>query len=901
MGGGILGRDDELAAIRGFVRAAEGGLTALLIEGAAGIGKSTLWEAGVEEAEAAGMQTLVARPAEAEQELANAGLGDLLAGVVDDVLPLLASPRRRALEAALLLGAPTEAVDRRAVAVAVGDVLQLLAAEARVLVAVDDVQWLDPSTVHALAFALRRLSGGGISLLVARRTRAGSADECELTHDLKDVAKVTVGSLTVGALHSVLLERLGHPFPRQTLLHIHERTDGNPFFALELARVAGSDLDPRRPIPVPATVDELLRARVGKLPSPTRAALELASALGSATDDLLDRAGITAEVLKPALAAGLIARTDETIRFAHPMLASFLYGDIVDRRKVHARVARLIDDPIAQAQHLALAARGPSEEVAGRLDQAAGVAARRGASAAAAALAESAWRLTPTTKRDMKRRRLLAAARAHHVAGEWPRAVRLARSLLEEASGALRAQALLLLAELEPAESALVCLEEALAVASDSPALKAEIHCRLAWAARFGSGLDHARAARSLAEQLDDDDLRARADAVHAVLAWFLGRTDAPPVAAALPRTFVRAIGGDQLVQEGTQAVVNTLAPAPTRASIRQALADELDEWRERDEPRVAHARWGLAWLEFWAGRWEEAEAHAVAAHDVSIQYGLERPQDHLPLAVIAVHQGRLEVAREHSQRALGLAREQLGFHPPQHIAVVALAARWSGDGPGGLAGLERATNRAREFRWREPSVRWWTGDQVEALLEVGRRDEAASLLAEWDADAERVGRDWVRAHAQRCRALIVASDGDLAGAVALLEDAVSAHLVLDDPYGCARAELALGGVRRRTRSKRAARESIETSLRRFEELGARTWVAAARAELGRIGGRSRGEGLTAAEQRVAELVAEGKTNREVAAALFLGERTVASHLTHIYAKLGVRSRTQLARKVQTF
>jgi DNA-binding CsgD family transcriptional regulator len=372
-------------------------------------------------------------------------------------------------------------------------------------------------------------------------------------------------------------------------------------------------------------------------------------------------------------------------------------------------------------------------------------------------------------------------------------------------------------------------------------------------------------------------------------------------MAAALPRAFVQAIGGDQLVQEATQAVVNTLAPATTRAGIRQALVDEYEGSREHDEPRAAHARWGLAWLEFWAGRWEEAEAHAVAAHEVAIQYGLERPQDHLPLAVIAVHRGRLELAREHSERALALAFEQFGSHPPQHLAVVALAARWGGDGAGGLAGLERATQRARELGWREPSLRWWTGDQVEALLEVGRRDAAATLLAEWNTDAERVGRDWVRAHGRRCRALLVASDGDLAGAASLLEEAASLHLVLDDPYGSARAELALGAVRRRGRSKRAARESIEASLRRFEDLGARTWVAAARAELARIGGRSRGVGLTAAEQRVAELVAEGKTNREVAAVLFLGERTVASHLTHIYAKLGVRSRTQLARKVQTF
>jgi DNA-binding CsgD family transcriptional regulator len=131
-----------------------------------------------------------------------------------------------------------------------------------------------------------------------------------------------------------------------------------------------------------------------------------------------------------------------------------------------------------------------------------------------------------------------------------------------------------------------------------------------------------------------------------------------------------------------------------------------------------------------------------------------------------------------------------------------------------------------------------------------------------------------------------------------LLEDAVARHEEVDDLYGRSRALLALGVLRRRARQKRAAREAIAEALRGFEQLGAATWVGRARSELGSIGGRSREDGLTPAERRVADLVAEGRTNREVAAALFLGERTVASHLTHIYAKLGIRSRTELARRL---
>jgi DNA-binding CsgD family transcriptional regulator len=169
-------------------------------------------------------------------------------------------------------------------------------------------------------------------------------------------------------------------------------------------------------------------------------------------------------------------------------------------------------------------------------------------------------------------------------------------------------------------------------------------------------------------------------------------------------------------------------------------------------------------------------------------------------------------------------------------------------------------------------------------------------VLGEWEANAVRVGRTWVLAQVTRCRGLIAAACGEVERAQALLEQAVDELAAVADPFGRARALLALGIVRRRARQKRAAREAIEAAVAGFEEIGAAGWAERARTELGAIGGRTRSTGLSAAERRVAELVAEGRTNREVAAALVLGERTVETHLTHIYAKLGVRSRTELAR-----
>ena len=153
-------------------------------------------------------------------------------------------------------------------------------------------------------------------------------------------------------------------------------------------------------------------------------------------------------------------------------------------------------------------------------------------------------------------------------------------------------------------------------------------------------------------------------------------------------------------------------------------------------------------------------------------------------------------------------------------------------------------------------------------------------------------------AHVTRCRGLIAAARGDVEQALDLLARAVAEHDAAGDPFGRARGLLALGTARRRIRQKRPAREAIEAAVGDFDAIGASRWAAKARGELSSISGRRPADALTAAERRVATLVAEGKTNREVAVALFLGERTVASHLTHIYAKLGVRSRTELARRL---
>jgi DNA-binding CsgD family transcriptional regulator len=536
------------------------------------------------------------------------------------------------------------------------------------------------------------------------------------------------------------------------------------------------------------------------------------------------------------------------------------------------------------------------------LDGAAARAGERGATAAAADLAEQALGLTPAEASGDRHRRALAAARAHQAAGEWTRARSIITDVLAQPElGPLRAEALVLLAELESVDRAAELLEAALEEAASRPALRAVIHCQLARASRFRKGMqarDHARAALALADQLDDDGLRIRALTVQAVLGWIAGDPDAPGLAARA-HELATAVGDQRLMHEATLVVANTLTPSSKNDEARGLYEREYREWQDRSEPRSARALWALSWLEFWAGNWALAGEHASRAHEIEIQYGLEVPQGHLPIALIAVHRGDLDLAREHSELALALAEEQFGLHPPHHMAILGLVALGTGDRSAAVQWLSKADRQAAALGWAEPSVRWWSSDHVELLLELRRIDAAVDVVDAWEADAMRLGREWVLAHTTRCRGLVAAARGAVEEARPLLERAVAEHEAVGDPFGRARALLSLGTVRRRGRQKRSAREAIEAALAGFETVGAAGWAEKARAELGRIGGRGpRSSDLTPTELRLAELVAEGRSNKEIAAALFVTPKTVGTTLSRLYAKLGVHSRTELIRRL---
>jgi DNA-binding CsgD family transcriptional regulator len=904
--GSIVGREDELGALRAFLASRRAEPGAFVLEGDAGIGKSTLWRAAVEETSAQGTRVLSSRPAEAERGLAFAGLGDLLEPVLDHVLPSLPAPRRRALRIALLLEEAEGPVDPRALGVAVRHAIEVLAEDAPLVVAVDDVQWLDPSSAASLAFALRRLQAG-IGILLARRLGEG-AEASPLEHALAGVRveSLRLGPLSVGAIQVLLRDELDRVFARPTLLRIHEASGGNPFYALELASALGPDVDPTQPLPMPQTLEELVDARLAGLPAATREALVLASALGAAPVKLLRAAGVPDDALDPAVAARVAELQDGAVRFTHPLLSSVLYQGLAgsERRAAHGALADVVVDPLERARHLALATEQPDPAVAEALDEAAALALERGASATAAELAEHAVRLTPVGDLRAEHMRTIAAGRAHLAAGEVERARSLARALQDlDPGGDQRVDALLFRSEIELGRlgKRIALRRQALAEPTLQPELRQLLHQKLALETRFFEGRaaaeEHARAAWELAQSLGDDAVRAASLSVLALLRFIGGESDGRALSEEA-LSVARAAPDDPRFVDTAFGLAHILVWTAEIEESRELLAELERTWGERDERVSAQVSWFLTFVELHGGRLALAGHHAERAKELHGLYGRgedEDPHNYLPVAAVAAYRGDLDLARDLAEtgRALADAHEAL---LPGLAAVPGLAALWAGDASAAASHFDEADRTADAAGWTEPCLRWWSADQVEALLELGRLDEAAERLDGWEAEASRLGRARTIAHAQRGRGLVAAARGDVEVAERLLEESVRAHAAQGDPLGRARALLALGVARRRTRQKRAAREAIAEALAIFEECGAALFAERARAELGRIGGRTREEGLTPAEQRVAALVAEGRTNREVAAALVLGERTVETHLTRIYAKLGIRSRTELAR-----
>ena len=490
----IIGREEELAAVEAFLDGVEQGPCALVLSGEPGIGKTVLWEGGLEEARLR-YRVLICRGVEAEASLSFAGLSELLGDVLEEVGSSLVLPRRRALEVALLLAEPGETpLDPHAVGLAVLDVVRAVAERGPMVIALDDVQWLDPASAGAIQIALRRLREEPLGLFATLRLgpELGSPLELERSFPGERLERLTLGPLSVGALHRLLEERLGLELNRSELARVQEATAGNPFFALELGRElvrTNTRPAPGQALRVPDSLRELLGGRLARLPGETLDVLLLVAALARPNVDVVTAAhGDRDRVLRGLEAAvreGVVILDDSEIRFAHPLLASICYEEapIWKRRAVHRALAGVVSDIEEQARHLALAAEGPDVVVAAALEAAAEQAAARGAPAAAAELYELAVELMPADP-PLARQRRVRAADLYRLAGAGERAAVLLEHLLTEVpSGAERSDILFALALTRRGElSGLIELcSGALAEAANDDARSARILALRSW------------------------------------------------------------------------------------------------------------------------------------------------------------------------------------------------------------------------------------------------------------------------------------------------------------------------------------------------------------------------------------------------------------------------------------
>jgi DNA-binding CsgD family transcriptional regulator len=909
----LLGRAAECARIEKLVAQARDGASGVLVlRGESGIGKTALLDHA---AAAAGTATVLrVRGVESEVEVAFAGLHELLRPVLGE-LERLPGPQRAALEAALGL-APATAAERHLVGAATLGLLAALAEERPVVVLADDVQWLDGPSAAALTFAARRLLADAVAVLLAVREGEPSPIDGAALEEL------TLSGLAAEPARALLEAHAARRVAADTAGWLHEATGGNPLALVELAAEA-----PRlRPgpvgdhVPVGARIERAVGRRLDPLAAEARAALlaaavadgdELEPVLGAARDLGGSLAGLEA-----AEAAGLVSLAAGRIAFRHPLVRSTVLARAApaDRRTAHRAYAAALD-PVAgserRAWHVAAATLEADEAVAESLAAAAVGAGERGGHAAAAAAFEQAARLSPDPPR--KAARLRRAADAAWLAGDGPRAL----ALLDEAApiavgGAERAEAGHLrgrvLARRGPVPLAISILQEAAeAIAGEQPSKAAEMFAEAAYAALHAprAAADMERLARRAVELAPPDDPRARCLAATALGAAHVlgGQADASDwLAEAAALIDVTPELREDVRLAALLGVPPTFLRAD-RASYRP-LVRAVALARERGAVGVLpFALFYLGMGALASPRWAEAAAHFEEGLRLAGETGLR-----VDAVTTLVGLARLEARRGdpaaigHAHTALGLARE---FGMP-FFEAVALHAQgdvaWArADLAGAVAAFEAKSHVLAQHGLRDPDLSP-APELVEALVRLGRMDEARALAVRVTAEAEVKGRPWARARARRVDGLVCEED-----AVALehYASALALHGQEEDVFERARTELCVGERLRRGGRRADARPPLRAALAAFDALGAAPWADHASAELEATGETARRrdassiDQLTPQELRIALMLAEGTTTRQAAAALYLSPKTVEYHLRHVYLKLGVNSRTALTQALR--
>jgi DNA-binding CsgD family transcriptional regulator len=904
----MVSRPLEIRAVSEFLQSAAHQPAGLVIEGEPGIGKTTLWLSGVEQARDSGFRVFTARVGQAESMLAYAAVADLLRGVDATVFAELPDVQRLAVDWVLLrAGRNDHPTDQRVVAAAFVAVFDHLAAHSPVVLAVDDVQWLDQSSRDVLAFAARRFHGPVGLLLTERSDTDGASTASWLRLSTSDdIERLRVGPLSLGGLHVLISGRLGRSFPRPTMVRIAEISGGNPFFALELARAVevGSSNAHNG---LPDSLSELMRLRIGRLDSDARKLLLAAASAAEPTVELLSAVTDTPiESLGEAEAKGIVTIDGDLVRFTHPLLAQSVYTDAsrAERRVIHRSLAKAVTQPELKARHMALASSRANPETLEALDAAAGAARARGAPAAAAELTDLALGLGG----DTPVRRIHAAAH-HWQAGNLERA----RTMLEPTvdllpPGSRRATALNLLAAMRIHDnsflSAVDLLKRALIDAEGNEALRVHTILMLSFAqlntGEFDESLRNAEQAVAQADTLGIAALTSQALAVSAMVRCMCGLgVDEPSLQRALeledphddaPIAF-RASANNALMLAYTGRLDDAHA---AMHAVRQHC---VERGAEADMMFVSVFS---TLIHIWRGDFAGAALVAEETTERAQQLG----GDHMQViattlqAVVATFTGQEVDARDAAHAALDLAKRcgspRLADWSSISLGLLEVSL---GKYEDALAVLQPLLSRFDAVPGTEIITSAYLPDAVEAMVSLGRSAEAEPLIEALEHNGRRLDRPWMLAVGARCRGMWLAAKGDVDAATRAVKDAMAEHDRLPMPFERARTQLLLGQLQRRRRQKESSRATLREAMQAFEAMGAPLWANRAAAELARAEAVPTHDlTLTPSERRVAELAASGMTNKDVATALFISPKTVEANLGRVYRKLGINTRAELGR-----
>jgi DNA-binding NarL/FixJ family response regulator len=886
--------------------------SALFIEGEPGIGRSTLWLDGLNQARERGFQTLSARVSKAEVDLEYATVADLLGEVDLEVLQGLPDVHVAAIDRVLLRGtSDATAEERHVVAAAVTSVIQRLCRDAPVIVGIDDVQWLDRCSRAVLGYVARRL-GRQAALLITERQEAGhpSATSWLELASPDAIHRLRIGPMCMKELHELLSARFGRPFPRPTMRQIVEISAGNPFYALELGRAVAQGSTGGEP-DFPQALADLVRVRVADLSPDTRQVLLAAACVENPTVEALARATGTSvertlKLLDDAERHNVVAIHGNRVHYCHPLLARGVYTTTApaQRREMHGTLANVVTRPELRARHMALAALSADPDVLRALDDAANAARARGAPAKAAELLDLAIKLGGDT--PLRRTR---SAENHLRSGDSVRAGDLLAPAIEQMQpGPQRAFALSLLAGTRVFHNsvgeAADLLKRAVADAEGNPVMVLQTLLALAFAHSIAGDYDEAlqvaKRAVAVAEGVGVPGLLSQALANYVTINALDGNgIDEVALERALK---LEDPGLDvSIVFHASAAEAQVLAWTgrldESRAQLQELWRRCVEHGADSDLIFVAvHT----AMVEIWRGRFADAAHAAEEAVQLAEQIGGE----HMVAialtmrAAVAAYTGQESKARADIAGAMAAVERcgspRMAYWP---LAIKGFLEVSRGDHAEAASALEQCCREFPDMPGTEVVTASFIPDAVEALVALGRLAEAEPMVKALEHNGGLFDRPWMVAVGARCRAMMLSAQGDIEAAERAVSEALSAHARLQMPFERARTQLVLGKIQRRRRLKAAAAATLTEAMHAFEEMDSALWAGRAQAELERTNVRPSQSGdLTPSERQVAELVVTGMTTADVAAQLCVSVKTAEANLTRVYRKLEIHSRAELGR-----